>query len=72
MERVVKLALEVPSKLRAVEVTGVDLKNISVHGSAGILQVDQNLDGGALCFACRKGQEWMVVETEMVEDFSEI
>ena len=48
VQRVIELALELPRELRALEVAGMNRKNVHVHAQGVILQiilqVDQNLD----------------------------
>jgi hypothetical protein len=55
VERVVKLALQLPGELGTVHVAGMDLKHIGMHRSRWVLEIDENLDD-TVCLASRKGQ----------------
>jgi hypothetical protein len=71
MERVVELSLQLPGKLGTVEVAGMDLKNIRVHGSGRVFEIDQNLDGASR-LARGEAQKRVIVEAEMVEDLRQL
>ena len=68
VEGVVKLALEVPGKLRVIEIASVDLEDVGVHRDGGVFQVDEDFDE-VVGFAGGELQERVVVETEMFADF---
>ena len=44
VEGVVKLALEVPGKLRVIEIAGMDGEDVGVYGDGGVFQVDEDFD----------------------------
>ena len=67
VERVVKLALEAPLKLRVVEIARVEIEVVDVHGDGLVFEADDDLDAVALG-ARGKVQQRMFVETKLGED----
>lgn len=68
VQSVVELALQMPGKLRMVEIASVNGKHVGVNGDGGILQVDQNFYG-AIVFADGEGEQRMLVEPQVLADF---
>jgi len=64
VEGVVELALEAPFELRVVEVTGVEIEVVGVHGDAFVFELDDDLYGFAFGPG-GEGQQWVFVEPEL-------
>jgi len=71
MERVVELALQVPGKLRLVEVAGMDGKAVGVDWDGRVLEIDQDLDHAA-GFLGRKSKQRMIVEAEVLANLPQL
>jgi len=75
VKRVVELALELPGELRAIEIARMDREYVSVHGGRAIFQIvfqiDEDLDE-AVGFAGGEGEQGMVIEAQVVEDFRKL
>ena len=67
MQRVKELTLEAPFELQVVEIAGMQIEVVSVHLHTFIFELDDDLDAFAFG-ACRKVQQWMLVETKLGED----
>ena len=68
---VVELALKIPRELRVIEVARMDLELVGVHRDRRVLQINQDLNG--FVFLTRsKGEQGMVVEPKVIEDFRKI
>ncbi len=67
VQRVVDLALEVPGELGVIEVAGMDLKLVGMHGDGRVLQIDQDLYD-AVRFPRRESQQGMIVEPQVGAD----
>ena len=71
MQRVVELALELPGELRTIEIAGMNCEYISVYRDRWILQIDEDLNE-AVGFAGGEGEQGMVIEAQVVEDFRKL
>ena len=67
VQGVVELALEAPLELRVVEVAGVEIEIVGVHGNGFVFELDDDLDAVPLG-ARGKVQERMLVEAELSLD----
>jgi hypothetical protein len=67
VQRIVELALEAPFELRMVEVAGMEIEVISVHGDGCVFESDYEFDPLAFCVS-GEIQQWVFVETELGED----
>src|ERR1700687_1467276 len=68
VQPVVELALKMPSELGMIEVAGMNRKHVGVNRDGRVLQIDQNFDS-AVVFARGKGEQRMIVELQVIEDF---
>jgi len=67
VQRIEELALEAPFELRMVEVAGMELEVIGMDRDGRVFESDSEFD--PLAFrVCGKIQQWMFVESELVED----
>ena len=67
VQGVVELALEAPFELRVVEVAGVEIEIIGVHGDGFVFEFNDDLDSVSLR-ARGKVQQRMLVEAKLGED----
>ena len=64
VEGVVELALEAPFELRVVEVAGMEIEVVSMHGYGFVFEFNDDLD--AVSFGARgEVQQRMLVEAEL-------
>jgi hypothetical protein len=70
VQSVIELALEAPFELRVVEVAGVEIEIVGVHGDGFVFELDDDLDAVALG-ARGNIQEGMLVEPELGEAAAE-
>jgi hypothetical protein len=68
VQSVVDLTLQVPGELGMIEIAGVDGEHIGVDWDGGVLQVDQDFDC-AVVFSGGEGEQGVLVELQMIEDF---
>ena len=67
MQCVVKLALKAPFELRVVEIAGMQIEIIGVHGNGRVFELDD--DFHAFAFGARREvQQRMLVKAELGED----
>ena len=75
VEGVVELALELPGELRAIQIAGMDGKNVGVDWVGGIFpvdfQVDEDLDQ-AVRFAGVEGEQRVIVKAQVIENLGEL
>jgi len=71
VQGVVKLALQMPGKLRVVEIAGMDRKHVGMRGRDCVFQVDENFDN-AIVLAPGESEEGMIVEAQVIEDLGEL
>jgi hypothetical protein len=67
VEGVVELALEAPFELRVVEIAGVEIEVVGVHGEAWILELDDDFDGVAFGTGGKR-QQRVLIEPKLVAD----
>ena len=68
VQAVVELALKMPGELGMIEVAGMNREHVGVNRDGRVLQIDQNFDN-AVVFARGKGEQRMIVQPQMIEDF---
>ena len=64
VQGVVELALEAPFELGVVEVAGMEIEIVGVHGDGFVFEFDDDLNSVSFG-ACGKVQEGMLVEAEL-------
>jgi hypothetical protein len=67
VQRIVELALEIPGKLRVIEVSRMDLKLVGMHRDGRVLQIDQDFNH-AVRFPRGESQQGMIVKLKMGAD----
>ncbi len=72
MQGVIELALQMPRKLRVVQISRMNRKNVGMHWNTRILQVNQNFDNAALRFARGKCQQRMFVAPKVLKHSGKI
>jgi len=71
VQRVVKLALQLPAELRALEVAGMNRKRIGVRPEGSVPQCDQNFDS-FIVLPRRKLEQGMIVKAQVVKDLGQL
>ena len=71
VQAVVNLVLQVPFKLRMIQIASVDRKNIGMHRKIRVIQIDQDLDGPVVV-ARRKGKKRMLVAPEVIANLLQV
>ncbi len=71
VQAIVDLPLQMPGKLRMIEIARMNWKDILMHRNGRVLQIDQNLDD-AVRFARGKCQQRMNVKAEVSTDLRQI
>jgi len=71
VQTVVDLPLQMPGKLRMLEIARMDWQHVGMHGHGGVLEINQNLDG-AVGLASRKRQQRMIVEAQVIQNLGKI
>jgi len=67
VQAVKELTLKGPLKLRVVEVPGMQLEIIGMHGSVGVFELDD--DFHRFAFGARvEVQQWVFVKSELMQD----